>query len=66
MQFSEDSTRLLKHLIPKFKNFYNNDGSLNGIDKLSGIYTDIVSGDKYYENIKRKIDIKFVNKISSN
>lgn len=62
MQFSEDSTRLLKHLIPKFKNFYNNDDSLNGIDKLSGIYTDIVSGDKYYENIKRKIDIKFVNK----
>jgi hypothetical protein len=63
MQFSEDSTRFLKYLIPKFKTFYANDDSLNGIDKLSGIYTDIVSGDKYYENIKQKLDIKFVEKI---
>tara|TARA_B000000477_G_scaffold91842_1_gene78648 strand:- start:944 stop:2164 length:1221 start_codon:yes stop_codon:yes gene_type:complete len=62
MQFSEDSTRFLKHLIPKFKTFYTNDDSLNGIDKLASIYADIVLGDKYYENIKNNIDIKFVEK----
>ena len=62
MEFSDDSTRFIKYLLPKFKDFYNNDDKFDSIKLISSLYPDLVSGDEYYKKIMDDIDVKFSEK----
>ncbi len=62
MQFSDDSTRFIKYLLPKFKHFYDNDDKFNSIKHISSLYPDLIAGDKYYNKIANKIHVKFTEK----
>ena len=62
MQFSDDSTRFIKYLLPKFKHFYDNDDKFNSIKHISSLYSDLVAGDKYYNKIADEIHVKFTDK----
>ena len=61
MQFSKDSTVFLKYLLPRFKKFYSTDINSNSVEALSSVYHDLVAGEKYYETIKRSIDVKLMD-----
>ena len=62
MEFSDDSTRFIKYLLPKFKHFYDNDDKFNSIKHISSLYSDLVAGDKYYNKIADEINVKFTEK----
>ena len=58
MQFSDDSSIILKHLLPQFTNIRNT----NKISKISNvidiIYDDLIKGNNYYTKISDNINIK--------
>lgn len=62
MEFSDDSTRFIKYLLPKFKDFYNNDDKFDSIKLISSLYPDLVAGDEYYKKIIDDIYVKFSEK----
>ena len=62
MQFSDDSSIILKHLLPEFTNIRNT----NKISKISNvidiIYDDLIKGNNYYTKISDNINIKLIDK----
>jgi len=61
MQFSKDSTVFLKYLLPRFKRFYSTDRNTNSVEALASVYHDLVAGEKYYETIKKTVDVKLMD-----
>ena len=62
MQFSNDSSIILNHLLPKFKNIKNKNKISKISDVMDIIFEDLQSSDKYYNKIITNVNIKLVNK----
>ena len=58
MQFSNDSSIILNHLLPKFKNIKNKNKISKISDVMDIIFEDLQSSNKYYSKIINNINIK--------